>query len=196
MHRLQFCHHFVEKRWVESLRQTGHEECSEVTCLYMRSAGTNMYPDPPVWPENKVVLWYDRKSSNNRHVNDVDYRKLFNSRHVSDVDHIVSHGVTNAPMPDITSACVTTGSHHSCLLNSHDDVINWKHFPRCWPFVRGIHRSPVNSPHKGRWRGALMFSLICTLSKQLSKQSWVWWVGTPSSPLWRHCNVNIRIKTC
>ena len=44
----------------------------------------------------------------------------------------------------------------------HDDVIKWKHFPRYWPFVRGIHRSPVNSPHKGQWRGALMFSLICT----------------------------------
>ena len=27
--------------------------------------------------------------------------------------------------------------------------------------VRGIHRSPVNSRHKGQWRGALMFSLIC-----------------------------------
>ena len=26
---------------------------------------------------------------------------------------------------------------------------------------RVIHRSPVNSPHKGQWRGALMFSLIC-----------------------------------
>ena len=23
----------------------------------------------------------------------------------------------------------------------HDDFIKWKHFPRCWPFVRGIHRS-------------------------------------------------------
>ena len=43
----------------------------------------------------------------------------------------------------------------------HDDVIKWKHFPRNWPFVRGIHRSPVNSPHKGQWRGALMFILIC-----------------------------------
>ena len=42
------------------------------------------------------------------------------------------------------------------------DVIKWKHFPRYWPFVWGIHRSPVNSPHKGQWRGALMFSLICT----------------------------------
>ena len=47
------------------------------------------------------------------------------------------------------------------LHSVHDDVITWKHFPRYWPFVRGIHQSPVNSPHKGQWRGALMFSLIC-----------------------------------
>ena len=44
---------------------------------------------------------------------------------------------------------------------NHDDVIKWKHFPRYWPFVRRIHRSPANSPHKGQWRGALMFTLIC-----------------------------------
>ena len=43
----------------------------------------------------------------------------------------------------------------------HDDVIKWKHFPRHWPFVRGIQRSPVNSPHKGEWPGPLLFSLIC-----------------------------------
>ena len=43
----------------------------------------------------------------------------------------------------------------------HDDVIKWKHSPRHWPFVRGIHRFPVNSLNKGQWRGALMFSLIC-----------------------------------
>ena len=36
----------------------------------------------------------------------------------------------------------------------HDDVIKWKHCPRYWSFVRGIHRSAVNSPHKGQWRGA------------------------------------------
>ena len=46
-------------------------------------------------------------------------------------------------------------------LTQHGDVIEWKHFPRYCPFVRGIHRSPVNSPHKGQWRGALVFSLIC-----------------------------------
>ena len=46
-------------------------------------------------------------------------------------------------------------------FSSYDDVIKWKHFPRYWPFVRGIHWSPVNSPHNGWWRGSLMFSLIC-----------------------------------
>ena len=39
----------------------------------------------------------------------------------------------------------------------HDDVIKWEHFPRYWPFEQGIHRSPVNSLHKGQW----LFSLIC-----------------------------------
>ena len=52
--------------------------------------------------------------------------------------------------------------------NDYDDVIKWKHFPRYWPFVRETHRSPVNSPHKGQWRGALMSSLICA-----SMNDWV-----------------------
>ena len=56
---------------------------------------------------------------------------------------------------------ITTRSVHQGLwYNSHDDIITWKHLPRYWPFVRGIHRSPVNSPHKGQWRGALIFSFI------------------------------------
>ena len=70
----------------------------------------------------------------------------------------------------------------------HDDVIKWKKNPRYWPFVRGTHRSPVNSPHKGQWHGALIFSLICPLNTRLSKQSWGWWFETPSPSLWRHCN--------
>ena len=56
-------------------------------------------------------------------------------------------------------------NHSADILHNHDNVIKWKHFPRCWPYVRGIHRSPVNSPHKGQWRGALMFSLICAWIK-------------------------------
>ena len=34
-------------------------------------------------------------------------------------------------------------------------------FLRYLPFVRRINRSPVDSPDKGKWRGASMLSLIC-----------------------------------
>ena len=54
--------------------------------------------------------------------------------------------------------CIST----TCvILVLQDDVIKWNHFPRYWTFVWRIRRLPVNSPHKGQWRGALVFSLIC-----------------------------------
>ena len=68
---------------------------------------------------------------------------------------------------DLTKLCPVFIKTWQFLLGTynsiahHDDVIKWKHFPRYRPFVREIHRSPVNFPHKGQWRGALMFSLIC-----------------------------------
>ena len=41
----------------------------------------------------------------------------------------------------------------------------WRHlmetFPALLALCVGIHRSPVNSPHKGQWGGALIFSLTC-----------------------------------
>ena len=63
--------------------------------------------------------------------------------------------------------------------SDHDDVIKWKHFPRYWPFVRGIHWSPVTSPHQGQWRGDLKFSLICV---------WIndWVNNREACDLWRH----------
>ena len=53
------------------------------------------------------------------------------------------------------------GGGNAQAIPHHDDVIKWEQFPRCWAFVRGIHRSPVNSLHKGQRLGALMFSLLC-----------------------------------
>ena len=76
----------------------------------------------------------------------------------------------------------------SILYNAFNDVMKWNHFPLYWPFVWGIHRSPVNSLHKGQLCWALMFSLICALNKRLSKQSWDRRFETPSRPSWRHCN--------
>ena len=46
-------------------------------------------------------------------------------------------------------------------LKQHGDVIKCKHFSCYWPFLKGIYRWPVDSTHKGKWRGALMLSLIC-----------------------------------
>ena len=47
----------------------------------------------------------------------------------------------------------------------HIEFMKWKYFPLYWPSVRGIHRWSVNFPHKGQWRGALTFSLICAWAK-------------------------------
>ena len=54
--------------------------------------------------------------------------------------------------------------------------------------MRGIHPWLVHSPHKGMWRGALMFSLIGAWIKELSKYSRHRWFETPQRSLWRHFN--------
>ena len=68
----------------------------------------------------------------------------------------------------------------------------WRHqteyFPRYLPFVRGIYRSPVDSNHKGWWRGALIFFFDQRLNKRLSDQSGPRRFETPSRSFWRHCN--------
>ena len=38
-----------------------------------------------------------------------------------------------------------------------------------------IHRSPVDSPHKGQWRGALMFSMICAWTAEQAIETPVVW---------------------
>ena len=63
------------------------------------------------------------------------------------------HGQVDSTLSVLSTICADNWAH--------DDVIKRKHFPRYWPFVQGIHQSPVNSQHKGQWRRALMFSLIC-----------------------------------
>ena len=58
------------------------------------------------------------------------------------------------------------GPRLSTLIKWLSEWITWwrhqmENFPHYWPFVRGIHRSPMNSPHKSQWLGAMVFSLIC-----------------------------------
>ena len=71
--------------------------------------------------------------------------------------------MTHTSCPCIKSINIVPTAILCCIAcwEKHDDVIKWKHFPLYWPFVLGIHRSPVNFPHKGQWCRALVFSLIC-----------------------------------
>ena len=89
-------------------------------------------------------------------------------------------------------------------LCGHHDVIKWKHYRRNWPFVRGIHRSTMNSPHKGQWRGALMFSLICVWINEAGDlrryrahcdvivMSWIWILYRR---VWQIYTIHIKNKT-
>ena len=72
------------------------------------------------------------------------------------------------------------------FTRSFDDFIKSKHFQRYCPFVRGIHRSPVNSLQEDQWSFDVFFDL--RPNKWLSKQSWGCWFETPSRPVWWHRN--------
>ena len=90
------------------------------------------------------------------------------------------HGVMMISFCQVLIMCTSVLSQEGRILDVflHDDINKRKLFPRYWPSVRGIHRSPVNSPKKGQWRGALMFSLI-----------WTWtngWVNTRGAGDFRH----------
>ena len=90
-----------------------------------------------------------------RHMNDVIRRSSWNLDLVSlqiDSGHHAHFVVTGGIMTVFKTLINATPQ-----IISHDDVIKWKHSPLYWPLVRGIHRSSVNSPHKGQWRWALCF---------------------------------------
>ena len=76
------------------------------------------------------------------------------------------------------------------VINVYDDIIKWKYFLCYSPFVRGIHRSPVDSPHKGQWRGTFMFSLICVWTND-------WTSNRDAGDLRHHstqCDVTVMIR--
>ena len=105
------------------------------------------------------------------------------------------------------SVCMQNGHFRQWIGRSpkeqnfpHDDVIKWKHFPRYWSFVWGIHRSPVNSPHKGPVTQSFDVIFDLRLNKRLSKPLRRRWFETPPRSLWRHCNLihvfNLCVNEC
>ena len=61
-----------------------------------------------------------------------------------------------------------------------NDVIKWKYFPCYLALVRGVHRRPVDSPHKGQWCAPLMLALICAWTN-------AWTIIRYAGDLRRHC---------
>ena len=72
----------------------------------------------------------------------------------------------------------------------HDGVMTRTHFRCHWPFVRGIHRSPVNSPH----RGQVMWSYdiyLGSLKKLLNKQNC--WTNRWVTGDFRHHDLHVSL---
>ena len=119
---------------------------------------------------SQYLRWYREKLDRVITARDCILRLVFafNGYLLPWVYGISAHNVCSArtqPKPAIYPPCSFRlnkwGANKNDIYNSHqnkhDDIIKWKHFLRYWPYVRGIHRTLVNSP---QWRGALMFSLI------------------------------------
>ena len=47
---------------------------------------------------------------------------------------------------------------------SYGDVMTWKHFPRHWSFMSGIHGSPVDTPHRRASNTELWFLVVILLN--------------------------------
>ena len=72
--------------------------------------------------------------------------------------------------------------------SKHDDVIKWKHFPRCWPFVQGNSPVPGEFPAQRPVTRSFDVFFDLRLNKRLSKEHRRRWFETPSRSLWGHCN--------
>ena len=69
----------------------------------------------------------------------------------------------------------------------HELVITWKCFPCYWPFVRGIHLSPVDFPHNGPVLQSFDTLFDVSLNKLLNKQVNWWWFQM----LWHWCDITV-----
>ena len=118
------------------------------------------------WKLVSVNYWYNH------------YKSIWTFRSIIDVavglitlkDLQCSLWIRVVPRPD----CVVAGCERQPVIThhrnsesksekpiEHDDVIKWKHFPRYWPFVRGIHRSRWIPRTKVSDAELFMFSLVC-----------------------------------
>ena len=67
----------------------------------------------------------------------------------------------------------------------YDDVIKWKYFPRYWLFVKGIRRSPVDSPQKASDADLWCF-FICACTNS-------WTNDRDADDLSRHYDITVMV---
>ena len=123
------------------------------------SNGNILLVTGPLWGESTDRRWIPLTNANSRDAGNLgghgDHRDvtLMDEVRMPLVgilfirDHTQAHGVHLFPK----------FTHVPCSVAS-------KHHPLRWPFVRGIHRSPVNSPHKGQWPIFVILSTSCIVS--------------------------------
>ena len=84
-------------------------------------------------------------------------------------------------------------------LKQHERCTNielswWRHqmetFPCCWPFVRGIHLSPLDSSHKDQWRGCFLWSAPEQTVEQTIEALVIW------GAIGAHYDVTVMIRPC
>ena len=61
---------------------------------------------------------------------------------------VTDHAGSTSTFNELSCQTIHRCNNRIDPLSGHIDVIKWVQFPRYWPFMQGIHRSPVNSPHK------------------------------------------------
>ena len=115
---------------------------------------------PPAEYPNWVARC-DIKGSDGTMLNPMFWKKVHEQKHPG------RWGIVEHQIPSVTVLFKTNAKSHK-----HSDT--WKHFPRYLPFVN--HRWPVDSPHKGQWRGALIFFISAAEQavEQKNKTAAIW----------------------
>ena len=134
-------------------------------------------------------MWYWKYARNYVHGLCTWFFYVGRSQISIDNDHIFENYFT---MCDFPSASLETWNPF------HKRIITWwRHQMETFSALRTIcaGNSPVTGEIPAQRPVTRSFDgfFYLRLNKRLSKQSWDWWFGTPSRPLWRHRNVNSLI---
>ena len=127
--------------------------------------------EPPIFGfmPNALTIWAIRASMHILRVSSLNLRQSYGCPSVSEVIpknmHTISRDLTITETQQITNS-VTLHYPRDVLYKGCIYKIWWRHqmesFSALLALCAGNSPGPVNSPHKGQWRGALMFSLIYT----------------------------------